>query len=134
MSTPESSWTSFEGESTLDHIYTNIYDAFSTTFLPPFGKSDHNSLLMKSTYRQLLKRVRATVRAVRVWPEGAESELQDCFQCTDWEMFKSAATTDSLVDMNEYAASVTGFIRKCVDDVTQTNQMHTSKPETLDGQ
>ena len=113
------------GANTLDHIYTNIKEAFSTTPLPPFGKSDHISLLMKPTYRQLLKRVRATVRTVRVWPEGAESVLQDCFQCTDWEMFRSAATTDSLVDINEYATSVTGFIRKCVDDVTQTKQIRT---------
>ncbi|KAI4879075.1 hypothetical protein NFI96_030394, partial [Prochilodus magdalenae] len=109
----------------LDHVYTNIKEAFSTTPLPPFGKSDHISLLMKPTYRQLLKRVRATVRTVRVWPEEAESVLQDCFQCTDWEMFRSAATTDSLVDINEYATSVTGFIRKCVDDVTQTKQIRT---------
>ncbi|KAI4878726.1 hypothetical protein NFI96_018494 [Prochilodus magdalenae] len=114
-----------EGGNTLDHVYTNIKEAFSTTPLPPLGKSDHISLLMKPTYRQLLKRVRATVRTVRVWPEGAESVLQDCFQCTDWEMFRSAATTDSLVDINEYATSVTGFIRKCVDDVTQTKQIRT---------
>ncbi|KAI4889721.1 hypothetical protein NFI96_009933 [Prochilodus magdalenae] len=80
---------------------------------------------MKPTYRQLLKRVRATVRTVGVWPEGAESVLHDCFQCTDWEMFRSAATTDSLVDINEYTTSVTGFIRKCVDDVTQTKQIPT---------
>ncbi|KAI4876037.1 hypothetical protein NFI96_025876, partial [Prochilodus magdalenae] len=79
----------------------------------------------KPTYRQLLNRVRATVRTVRVWPEGAESVLQDCFQCTDWEVFRSAATTDSLVDINEYATSVTGFIRKCVDDVSQTKQIRT---------
>ncbi|KAI4882201.1 hypothetical protein NFI96_003940, partial [Prochilodus magdalenae] len=109
----------------------NIKEAFSTTPLPPFGKSDHISLLMKPTYRQLLKRVRATVRTVRVWPEGAESVLQDCFQCTDWEMFRSAATTDSLVDINEYATSVTGFIRKCVDDVTQTKQIRTLPNQKL---
>ncbi|KAI4872511.1 hypothetical protein NFI96_008269 [Prochilodus magdalenae] len=41
---------------TLDHVYTNIKDAFSTTPLPLFSKSDHISLLMKPTYRQLLKR------------------------------------------------------------------------------
>ncbi|KAI4879616.1 hypothetical protein NFI96_003853, partial [Prochilodus magdalenae] len=116
---------SARGGNTLDHVYTNIQEAFSTTPLPPFGKSDHISLLMKPTYRQLLKRVRATVRTVRVWPEGAESVLQDCFQCTDWEVFRSAATTDSLVDINEYPTSVTGFIRKCVDDVTQTKQIRT---------
>ncbi|KAI4885796.1 hypothetical protein NFI96_001160, partial [Prochilodus magdalenae] len=114
---------------TLVHVYTNIKDAFSTTPLPPFSKSDHISLLMKPTYRQLLKRVRATVRTVRVCHGGAESVFEGCFQCTDWEMFRSAATTDSLVDINEYTTSVTGFIRKCVDDVTQTKQIRTLPKE-----
>ncbi|KAI4899819.1 hypothetical protein NFI96_005030 [Prochilodus magdalenae] len=94
-------------------------------------KSNHISLLMKPTYWQLLKRVRATARTVRVWPEGAGAVLQDCFQCTDWEMFRSAATTDSLVNINEYATSVTGFIRKCVDDVTQTKQIRTLPNQKL---
>ncbi|KAI4895505.1 hypothetical protein NFI96_002417 [Prochilodus magdalenae] len=80
-------------ENTLDHMYTNIKEAFSTTPLPSFGKSYNISLLMKPTYRQLLKR--------------------------------SAATTDSLVDINEYATSVTGFIMKCVDNLTQTKQIRT---------
>ncbi|KAI4899818.1 hypothetical protein NFI96_005029 [Prochilodus magdalenae] len=120
-----------QGENTLDHVYTNIQDTFSTTPLTPFCKSDHISLLMKPTYRQLLKWVRATGRTVRMWPKGAESVLQDCFQCTDWKMFRSAATTDSLVDINEYATSVTGFIRKCVDDVTQTKKIYTLPNQKL---
>ncbi|KAL6475087.1 hypothetical protein MHYP_G00161270 [Metynnis hypsauchen] len=113
------------GVNTLDHVYTNVEEAYSTTPLPPFGKSDHISLLMKPTYQPVLKRVKATVRAVCVWPDGAESVLQDCFQCTDWDMFKTAATIESLVDVNEYATSVTGFIKKCVDDVTQIRHIRT---------
>ncbi|KAI4876009.1 hypothetical protein NFI96_019274 [Prochilodus magdalenae] len=83
------------------------------------------------TYLQLLKRVKAAEGAVRVRPEPV---LQDGFQCSDWEMFKSAATTDSLVDIHEYATSATGFVRQCVDDVTQTKQIRTSKPKTMDEQ
>ncbi|CAJ0600732.1 unnamed protein product [Cylicocyclus nassatus] len=113
------------GENTLDHVYTNITDAYNSTPLPPFGKSNHISLLLKPTYKQLLKRVKVTAKTVRVWPEGAESMLQYCFECADWDMFKTAATRDSLVDVNEYASSVTTFIKKCVDDVTEKKQICT---------
>ena len=116
---------STRGENTLDHVYSNVQSGYQSIPLPPFGKSDHISLFLKPTYQQLLKRVKSSVRTVRIWPEGAESALQDCFECTDWDVFKAAATRDSLVDVNEYASSVTGFIKKCVDDVTETKQIRT---------
>ena len=45
------------------------------------------------------------------WPEGAISALQDCFECTDWQMFREAATTNGSTDLEEDTASVTGFIK-----------------------
>ena len=116
---------STRGENTLGHVYSNVQSGYQSIPLPPFGKSDHISLFLKPTYQQLLKRVKSSMRTVRIWPEGAESALQDCFECTDWDVFKAAATRDSLVDVNEYASSVTGFIKKCVDDVTETKQIRT---------
>lgn len=34
---------------------------------------------------ELQKPVRKTIK---VWPSGADPELQDCFGCTDWKMFR----------------------------------------------
>ena len=56
-------------------------------------------------------------RQVRAWPEEAMSALQDCFECTDWAMFKEAVTTNQHTDMEEYAASVSAYIQKCWEDV-----------------
>ena len=36
--------------------------------------------------------------------------LQDCFECTEWSMFREAATDNQHTDVREYAASVSGYI------------------------
>ncbi|KAK3565371.1 hypothetical protein QTP86_007107 [Hemibagrus guttatus] len=44
--------------------------------------------------------------------------LDDCFECTDWDMFREAATKGDTTDLEEYTSSVTSYISKCIDDVT----------------
>lgn len=39
-------------------------------------------------YKPLICRTRPTTRTVKVWTEEASSALQDCFECTDWEVFQ----------------------------------------------
>ena len=46
--------------------------------------------------------------------------LQDCFKCTDWNMFKAAATYNDHTNIDEYAMSVTAYINKCMEDVSVT--------------
>lgn len=48
------------------------------------------------------------------------SAIEDCFDCTDWNVFKEVATRNDHTDLEEYASSVTGYIVKCVDDVVLT--------------
>ncbi|XP_049336921.1 uncharacterized protein LOC125802521 [Astyanax mexicanus] len=97
---------------TLDHCYSNIRGAYKALPRPPFGKSDHSSILLLPTYRQRLKREPPTTKEVRRWSDQSEAMLQDCFDHVDWEMFR-----DSSSSIDEYADTVTAFIRKCVDDV-----------------
>ncbi|KAK3533173.1 hypothetical protein QTP70_012426 [Hemibagrus guttatus] len=47
-------------------------------------------------------------------PERASSALQDCFECTDWDMFREAATKGDTTDLEEYTSSVTSYISKCI--------------------
>lgn len=54
------------------------------------------------------------LKQVRTRPEGAISALRDCFEHTNWIMFREA-------DLEEYTASVTGFIGKRINDVTSLN-------------
>ncbi len=44
------------GDRTLDHCYSPFRDAYKSLPRPPFGKSDHSSVLLLPAYRQKLKR------------------------------------------------------------------------------
>ncbi|KAK1796497.1 hypothetical protein P4O66_009530, partial [Electrophorus voltai] len=66
----------------------------------------------------IVRRSKPLLKQVRTWPAGAISALQDCFEQTTWITFKEAATDGGTVNLEEYTASVTGYISKCIDDVT----------------
>ena len=106
------------GEFTLDQVYSNIKEAYRAVPHPHLGSSDHLSVMLMPAYRPLLTRSKPSVKQIRTWPEGATSALQDCFDCTDWTVFKEAATSNQHVNLTEYTESVTGYISKCMEDVT----------------
>ncbi len=106
------------GDVTLDHVYTNIPDAYRTTPLPHVGQSDHLSLFLLPKYTPIIKRVKPTMRTVKVWLEEADSSLQQEFLNTDWNLFASRATLGSHTDVNTYTSSVLHHINRCVDKVT----------------
>ncbi len=43
------------GDRILDHCYTSFRDPYKSLPRPPFGKSDHSSVLLLPAYRQKLK-------------------------------------------------------------------------------
>ncbi len=94
------------GENTLDKAYTNVKDAFRAAPRPHISSSDHLSVMLIPAYKPLLIREKPTVRQVRVFSEGAMEALQDCFECTDWDVFKEAATYNDHTNINEYSMSV----------------------------
>ncbi len=73
----------------------------------------------------LLELTKPVQKLITIWPENATSTLQDCFQCTDWNMFKEAATYNNHTDLQEYTETVTAYIKKCMDDVTVTKTITT---------
>ncbi len=87
--------------------------------------SDHISVMLIPAYRPLLKLAKPVQKLITIWPENATSTLQDCFQCTDWNMFKEAATYNNHTDLQEYTETVTAYIKKCMDDVTVTKTITT---------
>ena len=113
---------------TLDHLYSTHSDAYKALTSPPFGKSDHNSILLIPAYKQKLKQEVPATRSIRKWSDDADATLWDCFASTDWNMFR-----DSSDDIEEYTTSVTGFINKCIDDVVPTVTVtYISQPEAMD--
>ncbi|KAI5102820.1 gastrula zinc finger protein XlCGF28.1-like [Silurus meridionalis] len=113
------------GANTLDLVYTNIPGAYRAEPRPHLGYSDHCSVMLIPAYRPLVRRSKPILKQVKTWPEGATSALQDCFECTDWDMFREAATNGDSINLEGYTSSVTSYISKCVDDVTISKSITT---------
>ncbi len=57
------------GDRVLDHCYSPFRDAYKSLPRPPFGKSDHSSVLLLPAYRQKLKREAPTLRTIQCWSD-----------------------------------------------------------------
>lgn len=69
------------------------------------------------------------MRQVRVWL--AMEALQQCFECTDWDMFKAAATDKHYTWVDEYTESVSAYIQTCMEDVSVIKNISTRADEKL---
>ncbi len=86
-------------------------------------------------YRPLVKVIKPTHKQIQVWPEGSSEALQDCFDTTDWNMFKQAATYNNTTDLQEYSETVTAYITKCIDvTVTKTITVRANQKPWLTGE
>ena len=85
---------------------------------PHLGVSNHISIMLVPAYCPVTKRMTATQKTITVWPAEAVPMLKDCFETTDWQMFKEAVTEGNTVNLEEYSESVLAYIAKCVEDVT----------------
>ena len=79
----------------------------------PFGKSDHDSILLLPSYGQKLKQDVPVMRTIQSWSDQSEATLQDSFDHADWNVFRSASENNIVL----YADSVSVFIKKCIGDV-----------------
>lgn len=57
---------------TLDLFYANTKEAYSSSPLPPLGRSDHSLVLLLPMYKPLVHRHPAVTRTVRRWSEETE--------------------------------------------------------------
>lgn len=73
--------------------------------------------VMTLANRPLLARTKQSLNQVRVWAVGAMPAVQDCFDSTDWSVFRKA---DKKVrsQMLVVVEIVSRYIQKCMEDVT----------------
>ncbi|KAL0160672.1 hypothetical protein M9458_044397, partial [Cirrhinus mrigala] len=90
------------GNNTLDLVYTTNKNAYRAEPRPHLGYSDHISVMLIPAYRPLLKLTKPVQKQITVWPDNATS-AQDCFQDTDWNMFKEAATYNNQTERDKAA-------------------------------
>ncbi len=113
-------WLSNKGKKYAGLCYNHPERSLQGPPPPHLGASDHITVMLMPAYRPLVKVIKPIHKQIQVWPEGSSEALQDCFDTTDWNMFKQAATYNNTTDLQEYSETDTAYITKCIDDVTVT--------------
>lgn len=80
----------------------------------PVMLSDHISVKLIPPYRLLICRSKPTSSTIQVRTEEGSSALQDCFEHTNWNVFKEGA------DLEQYTSPVLSYINFCTDAVLPT--------------
>ena len=75
------------GKKPLEHLYSTHRDTYKALPRPPFGKSDHNYILLIPAYNLKLKQEVPVTHSIQKWSDDTDATLQDCFASTDWNMF-----------------------------------------------
>ncbi len=70
---------STRGDRVLDHCYSPFRDAYKSLPRPPFGKSDHSSVLLLPAYRQKLKREAPALRTIQCWSDQSDAYTTGLF-------------------------------------------------------
>ncbi|KAK3506378.1 hypothetical protein QTP70_002309 [Hemibagrus guttatus] len=78
---------STRGANMLDKVYSNIKLGYRARTLPHLGQSDPLPLLLIPAYAPLRKTAPTITKSVKIWPDGASQQLQDCFDRTNWDIF-----------------------------------------------
>ena len=97
----------------MDHAYTQFRIAYKPLLRPPFGKSDHSSILLVPAYKHRLKTSPPITRTCRCWSDESDAILQDCFD----SMTEFAENSG---DVNEIAEGALGLIGKVIEEVVPT--------------
>lgn len=100
-------------ERILDLLYANVKDAYSSSSLPPLGRSDHNLVYINPCYVPLVKRQPVITRTVSRWSDEAYETLQGCFEVTDW----SALCEPHGEDIDGLTECISDYINFCVDSI-----------------
>lgn len=67
---------------TLDLLYANVKDAYTSAPLPRLGCSDHNLVHLLNEYTPRVRGLPAQ-KSVKMWTDEASERLRDSFQTTD---------------------------------------------------
>ena len=98
---------------TIDLMYANVRDAYTTSPLPPLGKSDHNLICLTPLYTPLVKGQPITTNSIRKWKKGDKEILRDCFETTDWHVMLESFGEDTEGSTH----CITDYLNFCLDAV-----------------
>ncbi len=97
----------------LDLCYGSVKEAYKSSPLPPLGSGDHNCVHLLPTHRTVLKREKVQTKDIKDWTEESVLCLQECYDCTDWNMFIEACG-DDLDELADVTCSYAAFCRDMI--------------------
>lgn len=103
----------------LDLFYGSVKEAYKSLCRAPLGMSDHNVVYLVPLYKSVLKKTKPERHLVPVWSEESIKCLQDCFSCTDWDVFINVCA-----DLDELTETMSAYITFCEDLVIPKKEIH----------
>lgn len=86
-------------DKTLDLCYGSVKGASNSIPLPPLGGADHNCVHLIPSYRTALRREKPLIKRFKNWTDDSILSLRGCFDCTDWDVFRSLVMTSRILLM-----------------------------------
>ena len=80
----------------------------------PLAVRRSQSCLFTPTYKHVLKRTEPECHLVLVWSDESIQCLQDCFSCTDWDLFKDVCSNLDELTETDCEDSVIQFFYKSI--------------------
>lgn len=111
----------------LDRCYGSVRDAYNSVPLPPLGSADHNCVYLLPSYKTVLKRENTRTRDVKVWSEDSILSFQECFSCTDWNIFVHSCG-DDLDELVDVTCSYMAFCRDMIIPCKRVKIYPNNKP------
>ncbi|XP_077578764.1 uncharacterized protein LOC144200462 [Stigmatopora nigra] len=106
-------------QKTLDLLYANTKEAYSSAPLPPLGRSDHNLVHLIPTYIPMVRKIKPTTRIIQRWTEETSMVLRDCFETTDWEVLCKPHGED----IDSLTHCITDYINFCVENIVPSKKV-----------
>ncbi|KAK7884958.1 hypothetical protein WMY93_028081 [Mugilogobius chulae] len=116
------------GTKCLDRCYGSIKGAYRPLRRAPLGTSDHDVIYLTPYYQPVLKRVKPERRTIPVWSDDSTLCLQECLECTDWDVFKDAFIVSLLYgDAPDHGPVLSEFFDWCQSSFLHINVAKTKE-------
>ena len=117
-------------------VYTNNSGSYKALLCLHFVWSDNFSLLLLP-YLLLYRGSNHNLELLKCEQMNLQQPSRTvCTECTDWQMFRDAATQENIISLEEYTSSVTSYINKCFDDkvIIKTGRSFPSEKAWMNGE
>ena len=102
----------------IDLCYGQAKEYYKSCLSPPIGASDHNTIILRPSYIQLIKREKMEKIIVKDWTSESIVSLQQCFNDTDWSVFYNAVES-----FDTLCSTITDYINFCVESIIPTKEI-----------